>query len=83
METVNYSEARKNFAAIMNKTNDDKAPLLITRGGGKPCVLIAFDEYEALEETAYLLRSPANARHLQESIADLDAGRGKERALLE
>jgi antitoxin YefM len=83
METVNYSEARKNFAAVMNKTNDDRAPVLITRGSGKPCVLMSFDEYEALEETAYLLRSPANARHLLESIADLDAGRGKERELLE
>ncbi|GHU25557.1 antitoxin [Betaproteobacteria bacterium] len=83
METVNYSEARKNFAAVMNKTHDDKTPILITRGSGKPCVLMSFDEYEALEETAYLLRSPANARHLLESIADLDAGRGKERELLE
>ena len=83
MDTVNYSEARRRFAAIMKQVNDDRAPLLITRGSGKPCVLMSFDEYEALAETAYLMRSPANARHLMTSIAELDAGRGRSRDLRE
>jgi len=83
MKTVNYSEARQNFASVMNETIDDRAPILITRQKGTPCVLMSLDEYEALEETAYLLRSPANARHLMDSIAQLKAGRGTERTLAE
>lgn len=83
METMNYSEARRRFAAVMDQVNDDQAPVLITRGSAKPCVLMSFDEYEALAETAYLMRSPANARHLMASIAELDAGRGRPQDLQE
>jgi antitoxin YefM len=46
-------------------------------------VMISLEDYQALEETAYLLRSPKNARRLLESIAELEAGRGSERELLE
>jgi antitoxin YefM len=45
--------------------------------------MISLDDYEALEETSYLLRSPKNARRLLESIAELEADRGTERELAE
>lgn len=83
MKTVSYSEARQNFVSVMNETIADRAPILITRQKGTPCVLMSLEEYESLEETAYLLRSPANARHLMDSIAELKAGEGSERDLLE
>ncbi|UCQ29573.1 YoeB-YefM toxin-antitoxin system antitoxin YefM (plasmid) [Edwardsiella tarda] len=83
MKTIGFSEARQNFASVMNETTDDRVPILITRQRGTPCVLMSLEEYEALEETAHLLRSPANARHLMGSIADLEAGMGKERAMPE
>ncbi len=83
MKTVNYSEARQNFSTLMNETVDDRAPILITRQKGVPCVLMSLDEYESLEETAYLLRSPANARHLQDAIDELNTGKGTVRELLE
>lgn len=76
MQTVTYTEARSNFAAMLDKVNDDHAPLIITRQRGKPAVLISLDDYESLDETAYLMRSPANARALREAIAELDAGKG-------
>lgn len=83
MKTVSFSEARQNFASVMNETVDDRAPILITRQKGTACVIMSLAEYESLEETAYLLRSPANARHLMDSIAELKAGQGSEKDLIE
>lgn len=79
MKTINYSEARQNLTAIMNETIDDRVPILITRQKGVPCVLLSLDEFESLEETAYLLRSPTNARHLIDSVEELNSGKGIER----
>ena len=81
MKTINYSEARQNLAATMVKTIEDRAPILITRQNGEPCVLMSLEEYESLEETAYLMRSPANAVRLMASIEELRAGKGVERKL--
>jgi antitoxin YefM len=75
MKTIHYSEARQNFASVMNQTAEDRSPVLITRQKGASCVLMSLEEYESLEETAYLLRSPANAVRLMESIAQLKAGK--------
>lgn len=83
MKTISYSEARQSFSSLMNETIDDKTPILITRQNGKPCVIMSLDEYDALEETAYLLRVPANARHLLDSVAQLNAGKGQKRELQE
>ena len=81
MRTISYSEARQNLSATMVQTVEDRAPILITRQNGAPCVLMSLEEYESLEETAYLLRSPANAKHLMNSIEELRAGKGIEREL--
>ena len=77
MQAINYTEARSNFAAMLDKVNDDHAPLMITRQRGKAAVLISLDDYEALDETAYLTRNPANAKALRGAIARLDRGEGK------
>jgi len=74
MRTVSYSEARQSFSATMNAAIDDREPVLITRQRGGNCVLISQDEYEAMEETAYLLRSPANARRLLQSVERIRNG---------
>ena len=76
MQAITYTEARSNFAAMLDKVNDDHAPLLITRQRGKAAVLISLDDYEALDETAYLTRSPANAKALRDAIKRLDRGTG-------
>lgn len=75
MKTVNYSEARQNLTSVMNETINDRVPVLITRQKGVPCVLLSLDEFQSLEETAHLLRSPANARHLLDSIDELNSGK--------
>jgi antitoxin YefM len=73
MEVLNYSEARANFAHLLDKVNQDHAPILITRPGGKPAVLISLDDFNAWQETAYLMQSPANHRMLREAMAEVDA----------
>ncbi len=76
MKTLTYSEVRQNLTAAMNETVDDRIPILITRQKGTACVLLSLDEYQSLEETAYLMRSPNNARRLMDSIDELNAGKG-------
>jgi len=62
---------------------EDKAPVLITRQNGDACVLMSLEEYNSLQETAYLLQSPANARRLMDSIENLKSGNARERGLIE
>ena len=83
MNTITYTSARSNLAQTMDKVCDDHAPVIITRKAAKPVVMMSLDDYEALEETAYLLRSPKNARRLLESIVQLEADKGTARELAE
>jgi antitoxin YefM len=81
MNTITYTAARTNLAQTMEKVCDDHAPVIITRKTARPVIMMSLDDYEALEETAYLLRSPQNARRLLESIAELATGGGTKREL--
>jgi antitoxin YefM len=75
MNAITYSQARSNFAGIMDKVCDDHSPIIITRNNQQSVVMISLEDYQSLEETAYLLRSPKNALRLLESIAELEGGR--------
>ena len=83
MNALTYSQARSDLAKTMDKVCDDHTPIIITRKNQRSVVMISLEDYESLEETAYLLRSPRNARRLLESIAELESGGGDERALIE
>ena len=83
METITYTSARGNLSKTMKKVCDDHAPVIITRKSSKPVVMMSLEDFQALEETAYLLRSPKNARRLLESIADLENSKGSERELID
>lgn len=83
MDAITYSSARANLASTMDRVCSDHEPLIITRNGEKAVVMLSLEDYKALEETAYLLRSPANARRLLSSIAQLNAGKGTPRKLAE
>ncbi|MCY1383757.1 Antitoxin YefM [compost metagenome] len=67
----------------MDRVCEDHEPLIITRNGQQSVVMISLEDYQALEETAYLLRAPRNARRLLEAVAGLEGGQGKERRLAE
>lgn len=81
MDTISYTVARANLAATMNRVCDDHEPLIITRNSEQAVVMMSLEDYKALEETAYLLRSTKNAQRLLASIAQLEAGQGQERNL--
>ena len=82
MDALNYSYTRQNLTAVMDKVGEDHAPVLITRQKGEPVVMMSLDDYNALEETAYLLRSPKNAKRLMNSVESLRAAGGTARELL-
>ena len=83
MDAITYSSARANLASTMDRVCSDHEPLIITRNGQQAVVMLPLEDYKALEETAYLLRSPANAGRLLSSIAQLNAGQGAPRELAE
>ena len=83
MRTMTYSESRAKYAETLNAVVDDREEVVITRSGHDPVVIVSLEDYESLKETAYLLRSPANARRLLDSINRLEAGEGVERDLAE
>ncbi len=83
MNALTYSQARSNLAKTMDSVCDDHSPVIITRKNQRSVVMISLEDYESLEETAYLLRSPRNAGRLLESIAELESGGGTERKLID
>lgn len=83
MDTITYSTARTRLAATMKKVCESHEPVIITRQKEESVVMLSLEDYKALEETAYLLRVPANACRLLESIAELEKGGGAERSLAE
>lgn len=83
MRTISYSEARQNLSATMRQTAEDRTPILITRQNGEACVLMSLEEYNSLEETAWLMQSPANAKRLMDAVEELKSGKGIERDLIE
>ena len=83
MRTMTYSESRAKYAETLNSVVNDREEVVVTRAGHEPVVLVALDDYESLKETAYLLRTPENARRLLASIERLENGRGTERGLIE
>ena len=68
VKSITYSAARENLASTINRVCEDQAPIVITRNRDQAVVMLSLAEYESLQETAYLLRSPANARRLLDSL---------------
>ena len=83
MRSLSISETRANLKSVLDRVVADKAPIAITRQKGEGVVMISQSEWESIEETLYLLSSPANAKHLMDGIAELNAGRGEEHELIE
>lgn len=83
MKTMSYTESRARYVEVLNHVEDHREEVVITRAGHEPVVILSLSEYESLQETAYLMRSPANARRLMDSIARLESGLGSEHQLIE
>ncbi len=74
MQTISYTEARNGLSALMDAAVRDREPITITRNGEGTVVLLAADEYAAMEETLHLLSTPANAKRIRQGLADHGAG---------
>jgi len=83
MDAISYSTARAKLATTMDRVCEDHEPIIITRNGQQSVVMLSLEDFTALEETSYLLRSPANAKRLLTAIEQLSAGKGTEQKLAE
>jgi len=75
MNTATYTQARQNLKSIFDKATQDSVPTVVKRKNGENVVIISLVDYEALDETAYLLRSPANRKHLMEGLKEIEIGK--------
>ena len=83
MDAISYTSVRNNLAKTIDKVNEDHAPIIITRQNGSSAVLMSLDDFNAYEETAYLMRSPTNAARLSKAVIDVAKGKTKARKLAE
>ena len=83
MKTMSYTETRARYAEVLDGVTQDREEVIVTRAGHDPVVIVSLDDYESLRETAYLMRSPANARRLLDAMERLEAGGGQARDLME
>ncbi|GGN05615.1 antitoxin YefM [Terrabacter tumescens] len=83
MKTMSYTESRAHYAEVLDAVANDREEVVITRAGHEPVVIVSLDDYESLRETAYLMRSPSNARRLLDAMERLEASRGQAHDLIE
>lgn len=83
MKTMSYTESRARYAEVLDSVVDDREEVVVTRSGHEPVVIVSLDEFEALRETAYLMRSPQNARRLLDAMERLEAGGGEAHDLVD
>lgn len=75
MQSINFSKAREELASLLDTVTRDRVPVEITRRDKSSVIMVDKDEYEGMMETLHLLSSPANARHLLDAVADINANR--------
>ena len=83
MKTMSYTESRANYADVLDAVVNDREEVVITRAGHEPVVIMSLADFESLRETAYLMRSPANARRLLDAMERLEAGEGQRHELID
>lgn len=83
MEITTYTAFRQNLKAFLDKVLIEHSPLFVTRANGEDVVVLSKADYESMQETFYLLRSPNNASRLLESIKDYENNNGQQRNLIE
>lgn len=82
MEVMTYTRARQGFSNLMKTVNADHTTVHVTQKSGDDVVVMSKADFDALEETMHLLSSPVNTARLNESIIELEAGKGKQHDLI-
>ena len=83
MTAINLTRFRETLRESLEAVVDNHEALIVTRPNGQNVVVLSYEDYAAIEETSYLLRSPANARRLKESLESFEKGLGTERKLVD
>jgi antitoxin YefM len=83
MRTMSYTESRARYAEVLDSVVENREEIVITRAGHEPVVIVSLADFESLRETAYLMRSPTNARRLFDAMERLEAGEGEEHVLID
>ena len=83
MKTLSSTDLRANLSAVMDRVNDDHEPVIVTRAKGRPVVMVSLEDWASMDETTYLLASPANKAALLAAISEIDAGRSVTKTMAE
>lgn len=83
MDTLSYSEFRSQLVEALDKVNNDHKPVMITRQNGKPAIVMSVEDFQAYEETAYLMASPKNSERLYQTISEVEGGQVVNKNLIE
>lgn len=83
MKTLSYTESRARYAEVLDSVVNDREEVVITRAGHDPVVIMSLADFESLRETAYLMRSPRNARRLLDAMERLEGGAGEPHDLVD
>jgi antitoxin YefM len=83
VKTMSYTESRAKYAEVLDSVVEDREEVVITRAGHDPVVILSLADFESMRETAYLMRSPANARRLLDAMERLEAGDGEQHDLID
>ncbi|WP_459937457.1 type II toxin-antitoxin system Phd/YefM family antitoxin [Desulfonatronum parangueonense] len=81
METMSYTKLRNNLAKVMDRVVEDHDTVIVTRNNEPGVVILSLEDYEALLETAYLMKSPANARRMIEAVEQIQQGKTSSHSL--
>ena len=77
MKTMSYTESRARYAQVLDDVINNREEVIITRAGHESVVIVSLEDFESLRETAYLMRSPSNARRLLDGMERLETGAGE------
>lgn len=83
MNAIPYSTVRRELVETMERVCNDHAPVIVTRKNARSVVMMSLEDYNAIEETNYLLRNPKNAEHLRQSLKQYEQGQYQARKLME
>ncbi len=83
MKTMSYTESRARYAEVLDSVVNDREEVVVTRAGHASVVIVSLEDFESMRETAYLMRSPTNARRLLDAMERLEGGEGQEHDLID
>ncbi len=75
MTTVTYTNFRQHLARYLDMTEQDCEEIIISRSKGRNAILVSLDDFLSLQETAHLLSSKANRKHLEKSLGEAKKGK--------